>query len=366
MNRRYAYVENAKVLADSGEYTGNLGIRDVITSMFVEFRATNGASGNKANLVADCISSFELIDGSHTIISLTGHQLAALTYFNRGYIPYTLFTEVPSNVQNLVGELLFGRWHGDVAYSLDPSRFTNLQYRIKWNLAAIRAVGATGFTSGSLSFTLIADVMEGAQSPQGYLSAKQHYSFTTAASGTEYIDLPLDQRLRGILVRSAGTGGGGLYGLSNLKLSCDQGKFIPFDLSKTQLQRIITMKNSPFHYKHFFFAKDGDTLYPVLKQDEALSLVVETGDNVACYQNYGIGSGALDLTVGGASQTSEQDITAIVEGWSPFNTAYIDMGEFDDPNTWLDMTMFRAGRLELTQNAASSSASVVLCQEVVY
>lgn len=366
MNRRNAYVENRRVLADSGELTGNIGIRDIITAFFIEFRATNGSSGNKANLLADCITSFELVDGSNTIVSLTGYQLAALTMFQRGYIPYSLITEVPSNVQNLVGEILFGRWHGDTPYALDPSKFSNLQYRIKWNLAAVRAVAVTAFGTGTLTFTLVAEIMEGAQTPQGCMTYKQHYQFTTAASGVEYIDLPLDRRMRGLMVRSSSASGGGLYGISNVRLSCDQGKFVPFDLRKTDLQRMDSLKNAPYHYKHLFYCKDGDTLYPLLKQDESLSLLVNSGDTVYGYNNNGIGNGVITMKTAGSAAGAEIMTTSIVEGWSPFHCEYIDLGEYDDPASWLDLTMFRAARLELTQDNASASASVVLCQELVY
>lgn len=366
MNRRYAYIENRRVLTDSGEITSDVAIKDPITSIFIEFRATNGASGNKANLLAKCVTSVELIDGGRTLFSLTGMQLASQTYYHRGYIPYTLITEVPSNVQNLVGELQFGRWHGDTVYAFDPSRFSNPQLRIKWNLAAVRAVAATAFATGTMTFTAIADVMEGAAQPQAMLTVKQHYSFTTAASGDETIEVPTDQRLKALMVQSIGTSEGGLCGISNLKLTGDEDKLVVFDMRKTDLQRLITLKNPPFVYKHLFYAKDGDTLYPILKQDESVALTVDAGDDTLGYLNYGIGSGALDLTVGGSSDGAENVINGEVQGFSPYNMAWIDLGEFDDPSMWMDTTSFRRLRLKLTQDVVSSAAAVVIEQEYVY
>ena len=366
MNRRIATIENRKVLADSGEVTINLGVRDPITALMIEFRATNGATSNIDNPLAECVSTVELIDGGNTIFSLTGMQFAALTAYNRGYIPYWLVSEIPSNVQNLFGEVQFGRWHGDTVYAFDPSRFSNPQIRVKWNLATNTAVGATGYVSGTMTLTIRADLMVGAANPQGFITAKQHYSFTTAASGTEYIDLPVDRRLKGLMLQSLSDTGGGLYGLSNIKLSCDQDKFIPFYLSKVDFQRALSLKNPEFHYKHGFYASNTDTIYPVLKQDEVLSLTPDTGDMVAAYLNTGIGSGAITLYNAGSAYTTDKTLWGEVCGWSPFHTGYMDMGEYDDPASWLDVSSFRSARLELTENAASATASAVLIQEVVY
>jgi hypothetical protein len=366
MNNRFAYIENRRVLQDSGEITSDVAIKDPITSIFIEFRATNGGTSNVANLVAACVSSVELIDGGRTLYSLTGKQLAAQTYYHRGYIPYTLISEIAGNTQNLVGELQFGRWHGDTVYAFDPSRFSNPQLRIKWNLAAVRAVAATAFLTGSMTFTAIAQVMEGAALPQGMLTMKQHYSFTTAASGDETVEIPTDQRLKAIMVASESDTGGGLYGLSNLKLTGDEDKLVVFDMRTTDIQRLMTMKNPPFMYKHFVFAKNADVFYPILKQDEAASFNAETGDTVISYVNYGIGTGALAVTTGGVAAANRLDLTANVHGWMPFHAAWLDQGEFDDPASWFDTTSYRRLRLKLTQDAANATAAVVLEQEYVY
>lgn len=366
MNRRLAMIENRKVLADSGESVVNIGLRDIITAIQIEFRATNGATSNIANTLAECVSAVELIDGGQTLVSLTGMQAAALTAYNRGYIPYWLITEVPGNTQNAFFELQFGRWHGDTVYALDPAKFSNPQIRVKWNLATIRAIGATSYVTGSLTLTITADIMVGAPNPQGMLTAKQHYSFTTAASGTEYIDLPVDRRLKGLMFRSYSASGAGLYGVSNLKLSCDNDKFVPFDLRKTDFQRFMSTKNPPFTYKHLFYASNGDTIYSMLKLDEAYGITPNSGDTTLTVTNNGIGNAVIGLTTGGSAATNDQMLQANVMGFAPYGALYMDLGEYDDPGSWLDMTEFRSAKVELAQDVASSAASVVLVQELVY
>ena len=366
MIRRQAYILNRYGVADSGEYTVNIGMRDIITALALEFRATNGASGNKDNPLAECITSIELIDGGKVLYSLTGQQLFALTAYRKGYIPYNLVSEYPSNTQNLFGVLQFGRWLGDTAFAFDPSKFSNPQLRFKWNLATNRAVAATAYGTGTLTITAIAEIMEGAPIPQGMIVAQQYFEKTTVASGVEPVLLPGDKLVKAIMVRSASDTGGGLYGISNLRLQADNNKVVFFDERASDVQRKMTLRNPPFMYKHHVYAKDADTFYPILKQDEAVSFAPEAGDVVVSYLNYGIGNGVLDILIAGSADTSEDDIVSIVMGFMPFHCAFLDMGEFDDPSSWLDPTAFRELKLELTQNAASSTLEIVLEQIYVY
>lgn len=362
MNRRKAYILNRYTLADSGEYVCDVGIRDVITAMTIEFRATNGASGNKANPLAACITAIELIDGSKVLYSITGKQAFALTAYHRGFVPYELLSEVPSNVQNLLAELQFGRWHGDTQFALDPSKFTNLQLRFKFNLAAVRAVAATAFATGTLTVTVIADVMTGAPNPIGMLTCKQYYSFTTAASGVTYVDLPTDQLIKAVLLQSALDGYAGLAGLSNVKLTADMDKWVGFDMRSSDVVRLMTTLNAPFVLKHQVYAKDADTYYCPLKQEESVQFTPEAGDCVVAYLNYGIGSGALNITQGGIALGAEKMLDAKVSGWCPWNAVMLDQGEYDDPSTYLDPTQYNKLRLELTNSVVSASAAVVLEQ----
>jgi hypothetical protein len=316
--------------------------------------------------MAQNVTSIELIDGSKVFYSMTGQQLFAHTAYRLGWIPYNLISEIPSNDQNLLACFQFGRWFGDKPYALDPSKLINPQLRIKWNLAAVNAVGATGFVTGTGLFSAIADVMEGAEIPGALITAKQHYLFTTAASGTEYIDLPTDQRLKAIMIRSQKAATGFLAGVSNVKLTADQDKFVPINARTTDFCRLMTLFAPPFHYKHHFFGKNGDTIYPVLKTEEVISLLSEQTDMVGGYYDYGIGDGALVLYHAGSAETSNTDVWAIVEGFMPYHCVYMPQGEWDDPSTWLDATSFRNLRLELAMDSASANASVVLEQEYIY
>jgi len=366
MLRRQAYLENRLVLADSGEITVDVSLRDPITALWVELRAQNGGTYNKANFLAGCIDAIELIDGSQVIVSLDGYEAFAEGVYHLGYIPYNLVVETEDLYQNVFFPLYFGRWLGDTDLALDPTRFSNPQVRIKWNLANVNAVGATGFVSGTGRLTLMADVMEGAPAPSGYIGAREQYAFTTAASGVTYVDLPSDYPLKSVFIRSYGAGVGGLSGISNVKVNCGQGKFIPFDMGREDLQRWLTMFYPPLHYKHLIKSANGGTSYWLLKQDEVVQLQGEVADLVVNAPQNGIGEATLSIYTAGVADTAQRNLWALVEGWLPVSTLYVPFGEATDPSTYFIPSVWGSVRLELTQDNAGAGAYVVVEQAKVY
>ncbi len=366
MFHRLAVVENRRTLADSGTQLVPLDITDPISALYLEVRATNGATSNRSNLIPQNISKIEVIDGSKVIFSLTGEEAFALACYRSGRLPYILANELPGTVQNAVIPIRFGRWLYDTSLALDPAKFRNLQLRVQWNLATVTAVGATGFATGTGALSVFADVMEGGPAPSGCITAKQHYTWATAASGITYIDMPMDNPYKSLLVRGylAGTA---LYGvLSHLKMNCDQGKLVPFDNRMTDLHRYWSMEYGPFAYGHQFYAADGNTLASILKLDEAVALCVQSGDTVAQYAALGVGQGTLDLLTGGSAQSSAQQISGNIAGYAPFACAYVPFGDPSDPDDWFPVGTFKQVRLELTNAAASGVGSVVVEQLNTY
>jgi hypothetical protein len=366
MYRRLVYLQNRKTLADSGQDTTDVNVTDPITALWVEVRATNGATSNKANLVADCVSKIELIDGSEVFCSLSGKQALALTAYRLGYIPYQLISEEASNVQNLAVPLLFGRWPGDSMFAFNPRVHIRPQIRVTWNLAAVRAVAATAFATGTGQLSLIADVMTGVSDPQGMLTAKEQYTWVTAASGITYIDLPTDWPYRRLLLRAYKAGSAINGVVSNVKLQANQDQVVFFNHRMTDLLRLMTMYQSPFVYKHMFRGVNADTIYPILKQEEAVNLNAETGDATLAYQNYGLGQGALTFTVGGSAVSSPATFSGNVSGWAPFGVVDIPFGDPWSPDEWLQANEYKSLRLEATNAVASGAGEVVVEQARPY
>lgn len=365
MNYRYEYLQNRKTLADAGTEIFDLNISDPLSALWIEIRATNGATNNQKNLVAQCVSDIEIIDGSDVLCSIDGAEALALTQALLKHTPYQLITEVGANTQNLSVIIPFGRFLGDAQYALDPSRFRNLQCRVKWNLAAVRAVAATAFLTGSGTLTVVAILMEGAPRPEGFLMHKEAYQYTTAA-GIEYMDLPTDWPYRGMLFR-ADLAAYQIFGVvNNLKLSCDAGKFVPLDMRMSDLVRLQSMWTPPFVYKHVFHTTSADTIYFVVKQDEAPNFNAEVGDTVLSYQNYGKGEGPLVMTTGGSADTADKAVYCNVQGFCPFRTIYLPFGRESDPTDWFNAPGYKSIRLEATGAVAAGTGYLVLSQSRRY
>lgn len=365
---RYTYLQNDLVLADSGEYTFPITSGDNITRLDFEFKATNGATNNKAAHIADIITSIDLMNGSEPILSLSGYELGGMVVGRSNRMVQGLVSEVLSEVQYMRFAVDFGRWYGDEQFSLDLSRFDNIQVRIKWNLAAIRAVGATGFVTGTGRFTCIAHIMEGAATPVGYLSMKRHALFTTAASGVYPIVLPTDKIIRSMGIRSYEAGTGLLSGISHLRISNNEGKEYPIDLDVDDLLESVVMQYAPVGYKHRFHGKDTDVFYTLLKYHEQVSLVNELTDTVSEYVNTGIGQGTHNQFTAstGAALAVDHTVSAMVHGYLPFSLAYLPFGTYDNPDSWFNAPMYKGSKLELTQDNAGAATSLVLEQVNMY
>lgn len=363
---RKTYLESRLALPDVGEHTTDIAMRSPITNFWLEFRATNGATNNQANLLADCISAIEVIDGSEVIYSLDGYEALALGAFLGEELNNQLISEVGGHTQNLAVPIYFGRYIGDPTYAFDPTRFVNPQIRVKWNLAAIRAVGVTGFVTTSLRLTVLANVMEGAPSPQGYMMSKEIYSYVPAI-GVEYIDLPTDYPYRGLLFR-AWMATKAVYGVVNfLKLHCDQEKVIPFNMRMTDVLRYQTLRRPAFHYLHWFHEQDGDTLYHVLKHEEAASFNVPiVPDAFVGYDTVGIGEGLLHLSSAGAPRAVDTEFVSSCHGYAPFGCIYIPFNIEDTPTEYFPAPSFRSVRLEATGAVVGGVAFVSLIQERMY
>jgi len=362
---RRHYIANRQVLADSGEQTWDVRVRDPISALWVEFRATNGATHNVNNSLPEVIDKIELIDGSKVICSMSGVEAFALACYSLGKFPYHNFTEWPGDIPVIGIPIFFGRRFFDAQYAVDPTRFTNLQVRIKWNLANVRAVGATGYVTGTAYVTIFADLQEGGGAPQGYLLHKQIYAFTSAASGVVYIDLPVDYPYKGILIRAAKAATYLDALLTAVKVTCDADKFVPVDIRMSELMTSYPFGSPLFNYAHDFHLKNADTYYTILKREERPAVDVEdTADCVVGLFHVGYGEGNASVYVAGSASGSYRNISAHVSGYLPYGAWHLPFGNPEVVEDYLPAPSYKSVRLELTEGAASGACSVVTSQLV--
>lgn len=365
---RHEYLQNNLSLPDSGEFVFSFGSRDVLTCLGLKFEATNGATSNKANTIYDVLESVEILDGSRVIVSVTGKELGGITTIRNNYFNRGSFSEFANAVQNVYFDIYFGRWYADEDIALDLSKFSNPQVRVKWNLAKLRATGATGFVSNSAKLTVLATYLEGNTLPVGYLSLKRHFSFTTASSGEVVVELPTDEILRAVYLRSFEDGVGGLSGISNVKNFFDDGKYKYFDLAIEDFLRLYVTNYNRFSYRHNFVGVDEGTLYALLKYDENVFVSTALQDVLAQYASTGIGQGTLQLETAstGAAIATDTNIYGHVSGYLPLSVAGYFYGDYTNPDFWINAGQYKTNKLVLTQNNAGADCSIVVEQFVQY
>jgi len=364
---RKTYLADNWTLADAGTRTFDLNVTDPITVLWLKFQCTNGATSNRGNTLAECISAIELIDGADVLYSLTGQQALALAAYQLGTLPRQAISEVGGDVFSYTLPILFGRYPGDVEFALDPSRFTNPQLRITWNLGAVRAVALTAFATGTLQVSVVANVMEGVSAPTHFLMAKQHYTWTSSAAGTEYIDLPVDYPYRGAIFRGYKVTNPWHWQWDQIRINCDGGKFVLLNERGWDLINELSAFQGRFQYRHNFYAGNGAFLATILGESESLSLLPQIiVDCVPEYSSTGAGCGSLQVRTAGALDAANRRWIGDVSGWNPYSCVYYPFGRQDVPADWFTPGMFKGVKLEVRGGVDDSAMSVCLVQDRAY
>ena len=363
---RRTYLESRFSLPNAGERTTDIAMKEPITNLWIEFRCANGATTNKDVTMSDCIDAIEVIDGSDVIYSLDGKQALALTAYYCNCLPNQLVTELGATTQNLSIVIPFGRFEGDPDFAFDPTRFLNPQVRVKWNLANIRAVGATGFATGGLVYTIVATCMEGGQAPSAYLMSKEIYSYVPAV-GVEYVDLPTDYPYKMLMVRPHMAAKAIYQLVTALHLHVNQQQYTLFNMRMTDFIRYNSWIEPILQYDHVFQKSHGDTCYHILGYaDTPIHESTTTIDAVFNWLGVGNGEGAIQIDVAGAQQDTDIPLYAQVTGHSPFKCVLHNFGRRDEPGDFFDAPAFRACRLELTGGVAGGNCYVSLVQARPY
>lgn len=365
MQYRYAYLENRLNLGDSGENTTDINVTDPFDELLVELRCANNGD-NLNNRLFDVIDELQVIDGSEVLYSLDGYEQFGAQAYKLGKIPWQYLEESSGQTQIISAPILFGRFRGDSEYAFDPAKFTNPQFRIKWNLANIHAVGSEGFTSGGLYMTLIAKVHHEGPTPRALLMTKQFYTWTGGADATEYIPQDRDRKIQAIMLRLQLADTEMQDILSNLKLSCDGGKHVPLDLRGEDVLNMLVGTQPRFEYHQSFKCGQSDTKEQLLHYFPMMSWNMGQTDAVANWVQYKHGNGTLKVRIAGAAMGGRYGVQGVVTGFCPYRCVWIPFGDPTDPAEWFDAPIWGSVRLEVKTGLASVSAYEILVQERVY
>lgn len=367
---RDVFIEKDKTLGDSGTETIELAVVDPLSELLIKVKNKNGGSGNKNNPIMRNVTKIEVVDGANVIYSLSGPLAQAMSYYQRGVLPSMQRQGGISENQEDWFVLRFGRMLWDRLYALAPAKFRNLQLKITYDFANVRAVGATGFLTGNGKLSVIARLMEGLEAePVGYMMAKSHYSWTTAASGDERIALPTDYPYVMMLMRAWETEVKLYSTITNLKMSIDQDKDIPFDIDSWQLLKKMENDFGLITLEQHIYATTEENIQSWLGVGESAVVTPETlsSDPTTLYgvaNVYGVDSGHLNLVHRnpGNSAAVTNILQLIMRGQALNHCFAHRFGSIDEPDSWLNAPEHGDIKAIITQGNAGAAADLALLQ----
>ena len=304
-----------------------------------------------------------MVDGADVIYSMDGRLAHATSYYVSKKLPHMFNAEAGDVTQIAYIPLKFGRWLWDPIVALDPSKFKNLQLKITWNLAAVNAVGSTGFATDTAKLSVIARVMEGLETPPThFMMHKDQYSWTTGASGDERVALPTDYPYAMLMIRAFEAGVQVSDSIENVKLNIDFDKVIPIDMSITDIKGLIVDQYGIIEIDNRFKGDDNEAHEAWLGDVKFISAIGGARDILASASLIDAGRYTLRLiTTAGVDQLNVEAFV-IAKGQLPWNCIIIPFGIIEDPTTYLQAQAHGDIKAILTQGNVGAEANVVLTQ----
>lgn len=362
---RQTHLRDAETLLDAQTKIIDLNVEDPITAIDIIYQANNGATSNQGVPLHKDVDKIEIVDGADSLWALSMVQAQALNFYEEGHLPHMLLNEGAAATQVEVARINFGRWLGDTELYLDPRRFRNPQLKATHSLT----ISATaGFATGTGRLSVIAYLLEDRPPvAKGFLSAKEHYSWTTVASGEQRITLPRDYPYRFFLLRGYESGTAWDTDITKVKLLADSDKYVPWLVSAADLRRINETIWGKCSVANALLRTDGDTpevfmAFPdeftvqAINDLDIASIDAVTADTVTLQ----LLSLAVTPTI--AKSTTDTEIRLGVRGTGPHHVLALPFGDRWDVGSWFRPMDFGVVEAIITQGGAGAAASVVLQQ----
>ena len=346
MNFRRSLLLAEESITAAGTKTIDIKNREPISRITIAWRVTKSKDAMNDHPCQD-ITKIELVDGSDVLHSLDGGSNQALAIFSRKVPTMNHGQQAAANSNYSTYGIDFGRKLWDRQLAFDPLRFKNPQLKISHNLA----VCDTGATAAYLE--VWADLFdEGAIAPQGFLSAKEQYKYTTgAAASYEYIDLPTDRLIRQLLLRGYYKGYEPWYSLIEAKLDVNNDSKVLFDMDLEDWHRMCKGID-PVVQEQLWAYIDSDADFYVTPTDY---YAVVAGISLGSYCTLDTYSRGGKVQLASASGTNMSGF--MVSGWCPNSCFRIPFGDIMELDDALNPAEARSLRLRLKAGTAATSGS---------
>lgn len=367
MKFRHEELYHKLSLDDTGTKIIDLNFTDPIIGITLMLYGTNGATSNKGNWMSDVVTKIEVMDRSEILKSISLKEAQILHLQHIGRLPYITFEESASGTVTDCVTLFFGRDFWDREYYLDPTKHLNPQLKITTDEDVIRAMGADGFLSESFRVSIVVHLLEeGAEAAKGFFKTEEIYDFTSGTSGEKRIDLPTDYPYAHLTLHSTIKGSDIRELISQLKLSCDAGKFTAFDRYTHDLMYDESSRLSRLHMRAYLFRKHNETVYSPLYECPTMLLLGRQLGHIPNSPFAWSGQHTLYLyDYNAGTVDTEETLPAEFSGDSLHCSVTVPFGKFDNPATYFPAPGFGSVKLIMTQ-AAAGAVKVIVNQVRAY
>lgn len=346
MNYRLTQLLAEEAATTAAVKTIDLSQADPISQISIFFRGQNNGSTPTAH-PAKMISKIELVDGSDTLMSLSGMQAQALDFYHNkkplGNKP--MYND--DDWSRIIFSLFFGRHLYDPILAFDPKKFKNPQLKITHN----KALGGSACDAGYLQ--VWANCFdEKMVSPVGFLMAKEAYSYALGNGTYEHIDLPTDHPYRMMLIRSLKATSAIWELYTQIKLSSDQDKHVVLDGTTRELLKLLDLKFGPYTETIQGVVGTGSVGHYITPTSECNVMAVSYGGGRDYFQVYQPWGGYVELAAGAA----DKKVQCLAHGYAPHGALCIPFGDLQDPEDWFDVTGLGSLKLRILSESGLTTA----------
>lgn len=338
---QYNYVQRKKALSgQTGNETFDLPEKGFIPEIVVRVFSTPTASTSPALPISDAITKIEITDGSKVIKSLTGNQAHALEVYHRK--PRRASTEKNDNAVEGYDDfiLVLGKKVNGIEYAPDFSKFSQPQLKITWDYS----LTATHFNmpvdadaTPAIKVTILAKVVrEGGKYTHGYIKSGQIYTWTSAASATTQTEVPIGEKLYGLMIEAGYPSKDWTEDVEQIKLDFDNGAWIPLDLYEEEIVPIQQeWFEEPFEIKWRADAKDANVVdvhmgYVTSISATPLYYVAGTKAHEFYYPSDTQGISTIKLMSGAEALVTYSQYSFVVQGFMPYQCWYAPVSKILD------------------------------------
>lgn len=334
-------------------------IVDPISQIIVILERLGYGSTNEVGHPAKCIPELELIDGSDVLFSLSGVETQAVDFYHNKREAPNHRTDLVGNWDQQVLQMNFGRYLYDPVLAWDPKKFKSPQLKIKIDL------DASCPNTASLYLTVLAHTFDEKMiSPSGFLMHKEIKSWNLGDGAHEYTNMPTDYPYRKLFLRAQTYGSSPTAQVDGIKLSEDNDKRIPLDVTPKELLQAVMSQTPPYRETMTFpgftatiprfvvptySARYGSTCWRIDEHQSGLQLGFGDGGRLYVY-----------------TETTNRNMQIVGEGYLPHGVFEIPFGLQNEIDDWYDVTKLGSLKADITGGEDTGSAELMLQQLRTY